>query len=119
MTLEIDPQITDVRLSGFVTANGPIQVPEFDVNEIHTYGAVPDGGTMLVGGLKQAGEVEVEAGVPVLSKIPALRRAFTNRTRQKDERVLLMLLKPKIIIQDEQEQMAFPSLGVSDRTTSP
>jgi hypothetical protein len=29
-----------------------------------------------------------------------------------------MLLKPKIIIQEEQEQMAFPSLSVSDRSGS-
>lgn len=118
VTLEIYPQFSDVRLGSFVTPNGPIQVPEFDINRIHTYGTVPDGGTLLVGGLKQAGEVEVEAGVPVLSKIPALRRAFTNRNLQKDERVLLMLLKPKIIIQEEEEQMAFPSLSVSDRAGS-
>ncbi|HPU31988.1 MAG TPA: hypothetical protein PK184_04770 [Phycisphaerae bacterium] len=113
VTMEIHPEFNDVRTSPFVTANGTIQVPEYDQTEVRTYGTVPDGGTLLVGGLKQAGEVEVEAGVPVISKLPGLKRFFTNRQRKKDERILLMLIKPKIIIQEEQEQEAFPSLTVS------
>jgi type II secretory pathway component GspD/PulD (secretin) len=116
VTLEVNPRFTDFSLAPFLTANGPVQVPTNDITTVRTYGSVPDQGTLLVGGLKQAGEIEVEAGVPVISKIPVLKRAFTNRTRVKDERVLLILLKPKIIIQEESEQQAFPTLNVSERT---
>ncbi|MEP0842404.1 MAG: hypothetical protein HRF43_06800, partial [Phycisphaerae bacterium] len=119
VTLEVEPIFTDVRTSPFLTPNGPISVPEIDITTVRTYGTVPDGGTLLIGGLKQAGEVEVEAGVPVLSSLPGLKRAFTNRSRVKDERILLMLIKPKIIIQEEQENMAFPPLSISDRTARP
>jgi general secretion pathway protein D len=53
----------------------------------------------------------VEAGVPVLSKIPFLKRLFTNRSMAKDDQVLLILVRPNIIIQREREQEQFPLLG--------
>ncbi len=73
--------------------------------------SIPDGGTVLLGGFKQVGEVEVEAGVPILSKIPVLKRAFTNSTTVKDTRTLLILVKSKIIIQKEAEGEAFPTFS--------
>lgn len=78
---------------------------------INTTVSIPDGGTILLGGLKQAGEVEVEAGVPILSKIPILKRAFTNSTMIKDTRTLLILMKAKILIRDETEEEAFPTFA--------
>ena len=56
-------------------------------------------------------QVEVESGVPILSKIPILKRLYSARTLIKDEQVLLILIKPKIIIQSEAEQEAFPTFG--------
>jgi general secretion pathway protein D len=76
---------------------------------LQTTVSIPDGGTVLLGGLKQVGEIEVEAGVPILSKIPVLKRAFTNQTTVKDTRTLLILVKSKIIIQKEVEDEAFPT----------
>lgn len=78
---------------------------------VRTMVSVPDGGTVLLGGLKQVGEIEVEAGVPILSKIPILKRAFTNTTEVKDTQTLLILLKAKILIQKEAEEEAFPTLS--------
>ncbi|MDX2198664.1 MAG: hypothetical protein SF069_06795 [Phycisphaerae bacterium] len=78
---------------------------------INTTASIPDGGTILIGGLKQVGEIEVEAGVPILSKIPILKRAFTNSTVVKDTRTLLILMKAKILIQKEQEEEAFPTFA--------
>ena len=67
---------------------------------------------MLLGGQKLVGEFEVEAGVPILSKIPILKRAFTNTTTVKDTQTLLILMKAKIIIQREAEEEAFPSMAI-------
>jgi type II secretory pathway component GspD/PulD (secretin) len=47
----------------------------------------------------------------VLSKIPFLKRLFTNRSLAKDEQVLLILVKPTIVISREQEQRQFPLLS--------
>jgi general secretion pathway protein D len=78
---------------------------------VNTTVSIPDGGTVLLGGVKLAGEAEIEAGVPILSKIPILKRAFTNATTVKDVMTLLILMKAKIIIQKEAEEEAFPTLS--------
>ncbi len=88
-----------------------IQLPTLSSQRVQTTVSVPDGGTLLIGGQKLASETEVEAGVPVLSKIPLLKRAYSSRTMIKDEQTLLILIKPKIIIQSEQEELAFPSFS--------
>ncbi len=81
------------------------------MTNVNTQVSVPDGGTLLLGGQKLVGEVEVEAGVPMLSHIPILNRAFTNRTAVKDEQTLLILITPNILVQPEQEEKAFPMLN--------
>ncbi len=86
-----------------------VQLPNITRQVVRTTVSVPDGGTLLIGGQKLAGEIEVEGGVPVLSKIPILKRFYNSRALIKDEQVLLILIKPKIIIQAEAEQEAFPS----------
>jgi general secretion pathway protein D len=88
-----------------------VQLPNITRQVVRTTVSVPDGGTLLIGGQKIAGEIEVESGVPVLSKIPILKRLYSGRTLVKDEQVLLILIKPKIIIQNEAEQEAFPSFS--------
>jgi type II secretory pathway component GspD/PulD (secretin) len=84
-----------------------IQLPRVSFTTINTMVSVPDGGTLLIGGQKLVGESEIEVGVPVLSKIPGLNRLFTNRNLVKDERTLLILVRPKIIIQKEIENGLF------------
>jgi type II secretory pathway component GspD/PulD (secretin) len=91
-----------------------LQLPEVQTTTIDTRVAVPDGGTLLLGGIKRAAEVQAEAGVPVLSKIPVIKRAFSNRSDTKDEITTLILLTPKILIQRELEEEAFPGLTPPD-----
>ncbi len=86
-----------------------VLLPDIRYTNIETTVSVPDGGTVLLGGLKQVGEVEIEAGVPILSKIPVLKRAFSNQSTVKDTRTLLVLIRTKIIIQKETEEEAFPT----------
>lgn len=88
-----------------------IQLPTLSSQRLQTTVSVPDGGTLLIGGQKLASETEVEAGVPILSKIPILKRAYSSRVLVKDEQTLLILIKPKILIQTEQEELAFPSFS--------
>ncbi len=88
-----------------------IQLPTLSSLRVQTAVSVPDGGTLLIGGQKLASESEVEAGVPVLSKIPILKRAYSSRSMVKDEQTLLILIKPRILIQSEQEELAFPSFA--------
>ena len=66
---------------------------------------------LLIGGQKLTFESEREAGVPVLSKIPLLKRLYSSKATIKDEQVLLILIKPEVLIKEEQEELAHPTLG--------
>lgn len=100
------------QFSGGTGANQAfIQLPTLSSQRIQTMVSVPDGGTLLIGGQKLASETEVEAGVPILSKIPLLKRLYSSRSMIKDEQTLLILVKPKILIHSEQEELAFPSFS--------
>jgi len=123
-SLANEPSFTQFQVQRGVAAGGAfgggganpdifILLPDQEIRGVRTTVSVPDGGTVLLGGLKQVGEVEIEAGVPILSKIPILKRAFTNATTIKDTQTLLILLKAKILIQEEAEQEAFPTLSSS------
>ena len=99
--------------SGTVVAaagSGTIQLPETAQTLIRTTVSVPDGGTLLLGGQTIAAETTREVGVPVLSKIPYLKRLFTSRSMAKDESILLILVRPTIVMQREIEQKQFPLL---------
>ncbi len=87
-----------------------IEVPETEMSSLQTRVSVPDGGTLLLGGQKITAEVEKEAGVPVLSKIPFIGRLFSNRTIVKDHKILLILVKPTIILQEEREKEAIAAM---------
>ncbi|GAB4186323.1 MAG: hypothetical protein Kow00105_00830 [Phycisphaeraceae bacterium] len=89
---------------------GTIEAPELEITSAATTVSIPDQGTLLIGGQRLVGEVEVEAGVPVLSKIPVFNRLFSNNSITKDQRTLLILVKPTIILQSEIEDQQFPGL---------
>ncbi|MCA9250378.1 MAG: hypothetical protein KDA54_04530, partial [Phycisphaerales bacterium] len=65
---------------------------------------VPDGGTVLLGGIKRLSEATNERGVPVLSKVPYINRLFKNTAAIRDEQSLMLMVTPRIIIQDEKEE---------------
>jgi type II secretory pathway component GspD/PulD (secretin) len=94
-----------------------IQLPTLSVTQVATTATVPDQGTLLIGGQRLTTESEVESGVPVLSKIPILNRLFTNRIETKEEQTLMILIKPTILIQNEEEQRQFP--GIDDALRMP
>jgi len=84
----------------------PVSVPETETSQVMTRVSIPDGGTLLLGGQKITVELNKEAGVPVLSKIPIIGRMFSNRSTIKDQQILLILVKPTIILQEEREAEA-------------
>ncbi|RMD63238.1 MAG: hypothetical protein D6824_05520, partial [Planctomycetota bacterium] len=91
-------------------ATAQIDFPTVSVTSITTGVTVPDQGTLLLGGQRLTTENEIETGVPVLSKIPLLNRFFTNRVEETTERTLMILIKPTILIQSEEEEKNFPGL---------
>ncbi|MGV3484208.1 MAG: type II secretion system protein GspD, partial [Planctomycetaceae bacterium] len=80
-----------------------VQLPTFAFTSVSTTVSVPDGGTILLGGIKRLAEARLERGVPILSKIPYVSRLFRNVAISRDARSLMLMVTPRIIIQEEEE----------------
>jgi type II secretory pathway component GspD/PulD (secretin) len=80
-----------------------IQLPEFISTTVTTTVSVPDGGTVLLGGIKRLREGRNEFGVPILSKIPYVNRLFKNVGMGRTTDSLMLMVTPRIIIQEEEE----------------
>lgn len=80
-----------------------IQQPTTNFVSVNTTVVVPDGGTVLLGGLKRLAEGRNEFGPPFLSKIPYLNRLVKNVGYGRDTENILMIVTPRIIINEEEE----------------
>jgi type II secretory pathway component GspD/PulD (secretin) len=109
-TLQVTSTNPNTTAGAPPTVTTPVTVPETETSNVATRVSVPDRGTLLLGGHKLTAKVDKEVGVPILSKIPILGRLFSNRSTIQDEKILLILVKPTIILQEEAEHEAIASM---------
>jgi general secretion pathway protein D len=81
-----------------------VQLPTFSYVTVTTTVSVPDGGTVLLGGIKRLSEGRNEFGVPLLNKLPYINRLFKNVGIGRETQSLMMMVTPRIIIQEEEEE---------------
>lgn len=86
------------------TTGVTVQLPAFQFIAVVTTVSVPDGGTVLLGGIKRLNEGRNEFGVPLLSKVPYVNRLFRNVGIGRETDTLMMMVTPRIIIQEEEEE---------------
>ena len=96
---ESDEQETEDVIEG-----STVQLPQFAFTTVSTTVSVPDGGTILLGGIKRLREGRSERGIPVLGKIPYLSRLFRNVSTGREAQSLMLMVTPRIIIQEEEEE---------------
>jgi hypothetical protein len=82
-----------------------IQRPIFEIIAVATTVSVPDGGTILLGGIKRLREGRAMGGVPILNKIPYISRLFKNTGVGRETESLMLMVTPRIIIQEEEEEL--------------
>jgi Bacterial type II and III secretion system protein len=70
---------------------------------------VPDGGTVLLGGLHRTAEVRRERGVPVLSSIPYVGDLFRCVGTVREPRHVLVLVTPRVVVPEEAEEKVEPT----------
>ncbi|HIQ22870.1 MAG TPA: general secretion pathway protein GspD, partial [Planctomycetes bacterium] len=88
-----------------ITRSGTsVQLPTVSSISVQTTVSVPDGGTVLLGGIKRLSEGRNEFGVPMLNKIPYINRLFKNVGIGRETQSLMMMVTPRIIIQEEEEE---------------
>jgi type II secretory pathway component GspD/PulD (secretin) len=123
--LEVHPIITDVNLvsTNFVTAGATIEAvgetpaiqniiqrPQTTKQELSVTVCVPDKGILMIGGLSKSKVEKKSKGVPILSKIPIIKRLFSSDEIKREIGLadnLIILIKPTILKRDEQEARAF------------
>jgi type II secretory pathway component GspD/PulD (secretin) len=98
---------------GATSVNATIQLPQFTVTTVSTTVTVPDGGTVLLGGVKRLQENRTEYGVPVLAKTPLLNRLFRNIGIGRQTSSLMLMVTPRIIIlEEEEERLGIPTIAL-------
>ena len=107
--LALEPLIAKAAFEGEIVEN-TFEVPTTEFTIVTTRVMIPDRSTILLGGQTVAGETQLESGVPILKSIPFIGRLFTNKSEVKDKQVLLILVKPTILLKNEQEQAATAAL---------
>ena len=95
------------------TITSTIQLPNTATFTVTTTVTVPDGGTVLMGGVKTLNEKRTEYGVPVLSKMPMIDRLFRNIGIGRTTNSLMLMVTPRIIIlEEEEERLGIPSVAL-------
>jgi type IV pilus assembly protein PilQ len=104
LKLEVTPQITpDGALVLEVDVNrdsiGQLTAAGYAINTKHvkTQVQVPDGGTVVLGGIFEDNDKQDEAKVPSLGDVPVLGWLFRNRQQERRRSELLIFITPRVI----------------------
>jgi type II secretory pathway component GspD/PulD (secretin) len=125
LTTETDFETAGVTPSGggaATVATNKIIRPITVKQELSVTVCVPDKGVLMIGGLGKSTETKRAKGVPILSKIPIIKRLFSSKTIDRDITTadnLIILVKPTILIREEQEARAFANKGKDIEFISP
>ena len=108
ITMELRPTILTLQLPipTFTTTLGTgqpvsIQLPRVTLQRVRTTVTMPDGGTLMLGGMKMANRTYQRSGVPILKDIPGLSFFFSRTgTFVQNERIVV-LVTSTIILNEE------------------
>ncbi|MBI5308108.1 MAG: hypothetical protein HZB37_07230, partial [Planctomycetes bacterium] len=80
-----------------------VQLPQVNISQVSVTVCVPDKGTLMIGGMGAINKDTLTSGIPILSKIPILKILFSRTRKTSEKKNLIILLKPTILIKEEQE----------------
>ena len=114
VVLEIQPTLAEqigesqalLNLSGGFTTV-PVQLPIVSVTKIKTTVNVPDGGTVLLGGLKREVKQEASIGLPALRRLPLANLFFGRNADAALRSNLFVLINTHITVVHEEEARLF------------
>ncbi len=91
--IEMTLDIRQDQVSQLSTAQGPA----IDTRELNTRVTVDPGQTLVLGGIYESKEEEITTGVPGLSAIPLLGRAFRSTEHRSFKSELLIFITPRVL----------------------
>ena len=105
ITLELQPTVATLlrpipeftsSLSGLTTPV-TLQLPELFIASAKTNAIVPDGGTVVIAGLRKLLNIEQRAEVPFLAKIPILSVLFKSEGEASETEDIIVLIRAQIL----------------------
>src|SRR5690606_21996717 len=106
ITLAITPRTNDdgvvnltstQELSSLSEASGVDLNPIFQNQEITTTVVVRNGENIVLGGLIQSNNGDLNTGVPLLNRVPLLRRLFSYQQDLSERQELFIVLRPEVV----------------------
>lgn len=117
--LEITPRINDdgvvnltirQELSSVSESSGVNQNPIFQNQEIETTVIVRDGENVILGGLIQDSNDQLNTGVPFLNQVPVLGNLFSYQQDRNERTELFIVLRPEIINLNQQATGSYQNM---------
>ncbi len=127
LTLRVTPQITGdntVRMAieqevSNLTRNTSAAGGEItSKRKLNTNVLVGDGRVIMLGGLLENGSGSESQGVPGLKDLPLLGGLFRGRAVNRNQRVLLLLIRPRVVADDAEAHRLTAELALDTRRAS-
>lgn len=117
-TIQVTPRIMDddhlslqfnVTLNSFTGTGSNGVPPPRQTNQISSKVTVPDGYTLIVGGLTNKNNSVTRNGIPFVEMIPILRDLTSLQTSTNDQTTLFVFLRPTILRDDKFRDLKYLS----------
>ena len=114
ITLAIEPKVIQAR-TGQTFGSQTFKDPE--ERGTKSILRVPDGDTIILGGLLRTNLEETKTSVPLLGKLPILGAAFRHKDKSESQRELIIFITPHIIPEEYAHRL--PSAGFPEMVYQP
>lgn len=94
VTMKMRPEIST---RGAIVQVGPQTVPEKNIRTLETILRVPDGESVIIGGLMRKGDSETVSKLPLLGDIPLLGALFSTTQKLQDDVEIVIMVTPHIL----------------------
>lgn len=117
-TISMTPQISDddylnlefdILVNNFAGAASGSLPPPRNTDQVTSDVSIPDGHTVIVGGLTRKRLADDLQGLPIIERIPILNRLTSNQTDEVEEQRLFVFIKPIILRDDKFRDLRFLS----------
>jgi type II secretory pathway component GspD/PulD (secretin) len=117
-TIDVTPHISEadylqleysVSLDSFTGTGQPGIPPPLQTNSLRSSVTIPDGSTIIVGGLSRTNYSKQVSAVPILGEIPILEYLFSSRTQDESETTAFVFIRPVILRDDQFEDLKYLS----------
>ncbi len=117
-TIEVTPRISEddhlvldyvITLNSFTGTGGGGVPPPRQTDEVRSTVTIPDGHTVIVGGLNRQNNSWSRDGIPYLEKIPILRELTGIETKAGSRTTLFVFLRPVILRDDKFRDLQYLS----------